>query len=159
LYIGNHAGASGRYEPLVPDRADPRFERADAARLAEQAVGAPMTPSQVSNYWLTRAVADIRAQPGAWVRLLGWKLLMVFNTTELEDGEGIEVYGAYASLLGAFYRVLNFGVGLPLAVLGIWATRRDWRRLWVLYAIAVALAGSTALFFVFAPLRLHFLAI
>src|SRR5262245_16629161 len=159
LYIGNHAGASGRYEPLVTDRADPRFERADAARLAEQAVGAPLTPSQVSSYWLRRALADIRAQPGAWLRLLGWKLLMVFNTTELEDGEGIEVYGAYASLLGAFYRVLNFGVVLPLAVLGIWATRRAWRRLWVLYAIAAALAASTALFFVFARFRFTFVPI
>ena len=39
FYIGNHAGARGSYESLLPDRGDPAYERDDATRLAEQAAG------------------------------------------------------------------------------------------------------------------------
>ena len=34
FYIGNNPHASGTYEPLVPERGDPLFERDDATRLA-----------------------------------------------------------------------------------------------------------------------------
>lgn len=47
----------------------------------------------------------------------------------------------------------NFGIVLPLAVLGVWRTRADWRRLAVLYAMMVALVVSIGLFFVFARFR------
>ncbi len=159
FYIGNHAGATGRYQPLVADRADPRFERADAVRLAEQTAGSRLSMRQASSYWLARAFHDIGAQPGAWVKLLGFKLFMIFNATELEDGEGIDVYADYSSLLRVLYAVLNFGTIFPLAVFGVWMTRREWRRLILLYGIVLCLAGSTMLFFVFARFRFTFVPI
>jgi hypothetical protein len=39
LYIGNHPGAPGGYEPLRPGRGSAEFERQDATELAEQALG------------------------------------------------------------------------------------------------------------------------
>lgn len=153
FYIGNRAGATGRYEPLIPRRGDPRFERADATRLAEEAAGQKLSPSEVSRYWLKRAIDDIRQQPAAWFRLLGWKFLLVFNATESADSEAIEVYASHSSWLRGSLRVFHFGVILPLAVLGVWLTRDRWRELWLLYAIFGALAASTALFYVFGRYR------
>jgi Tfp pilus assembly protein PilF len=49
--------------------------------------------------------------------------------------------------------VLHFGTLLPLAVLGLWATRRDGRRLWPLHALALALAASVVLFYVMGRYR------
>lgn len=153
FYIGNHAGANGQYQPLLANRGDPRFERVDATRLAQDASGRELSPREVSTFWLARALQFIRQQPGDWLRLMGWKLLLVIHATELVDGEGIELYASYSGVLRVLFSVLNFGTILPLAVFGLWATARDWRKLSVLYMIAIGLAGSTALFYVFARYR------
>lgn len=87
FYIGNHAGAHGSYEPLVPNRGNVAFERDDATRLAQKAAGRSLSPGEVSDYWLGRALADIRSQPAAWLRLLGRKLLLTFSAAELVDTE------------------------------------------------------------------------
>lgn len=153
FYIGNHPGASGRYEPLVPRRGDPRFEQADAKRLAEEAVGKKLSPREVSRYWLDRSLDFIRNQPGAWLRLLGRKTMLVFHAREVVDSEAIEVYAEHSWLLRALLPVWHLGVVLPLAMLGVWLTRGRWRELAVLYSMFVVLAGSTALFYVFARYR------
>src|SRR5262245_33300871 len=44
LYIGNHHGAPGGYEPLLPGRGSWEFERMDATQLAERDVGRALTP-------------------------------------------------------------------------------------------------------------------
>ncbi len=159
FFIGNHAGASGRYEPLLPHRADPRFERVDAVRLAQDAVGHPVSATGASYYWLKRGLDDVQNAPAQWLRLLGWKILLTFNSIELEDGEGIEVYAQFSWLLRILCLILSFGVILPIAVFGIWVTRDEWRTLSILYAIAGELAGSTALFFVFARYRFTFVPV
>lgn len=153
FYIGNHAGATGRYQPLVPRRGDPRFERADATRLAEQASGRKLSPREVSRFWLAESFDYIRQQPGAWLRLFGWKSLMLLNATELADSEAIEVYASHSWLLRRMLPFWHFGILMPLAVLGVWMTRQRWRELWLLYALFGALAASTALFYVFARYR------
>lgn len=153
LFIGNHEGATGRYEPLVPGRGDARAERADATRLAEEASGRRLTPDEVSRYWTDRALAYVTGQPLDWLRLMAWKTFLTFHALELADSESIEVFAGRAPLLGVLGAFLGFGVLLPLAVLGLWATRREWRRLLVLHALLAAFAVSVALFFVFARYR------
>ncbi len=153
LFIGNHPGANGLYAPLVPGRGDARAERADAVRLAEEAEGRRLTPREVSDYWTGRALAFVAEQPAAWLRLMARKAFLTFHALELADSESIDVFAGQAVVLRALRAVLGFGVLFPLAVLGIWATRRDWRRLAVLYALLLALAASVALFYVFARYR------
>jgi 4-amino-4-deoxy-L-arabinose transferase-like glycosyltransferase len=152
FYIGNHAGARGSYEPLMPNHGNVAFERDDATQLAEKASGRRLSPGEVSDYWVHRALNDIRAQPLGWLRLLGRKLLLTFNATELVDTESIEVYAEYSRVLGTLFW-LNFGILLPLAAIGAWETRAGWRRLAVLYAVVGALALSVALFYVLARYR------
>ncbi|HXZ84390.1 MAG TPA: tetratricopeptide repeat protein [Myxococcota bacterium] len=152
LWIGNHAGASGRYEPLRPNRGSARFEREDARALAEAALGRPLSPGEVSDYWRDRALAFMRAEPAAALALLARKLGLIWNAVELPDTEGIEAYAEASWLLRALFALFNFGWLVPLAAVGA-LSARDWRRLWLLPALALALAASTALFYVFARYR------
>ena len=153
FYIGNGAAANGTYVPLRAHRGGVRYERTDATEIAETHRGRRLDPSEVSSYWLERAVADIRADPGRWLSLLARKTLMVWHAREWQDTESIEVYREHSRLLDALAWLMHFGVLVPLAVLGLWASRRDARRLWVLSAVIGSMAASVALFYVVARYR------
>jgi Flp pilus assembly protein TadD len=152
FYIGNHAGASGLYESLLPGRGNQKYEPEDARRLAESAAGRPLSPGDVSRYWIDRTLADIRQDPAGWLRLLGRKVLLSINASEVPDTESIAAYAEESSVLKAL-AWMDFGVLLPLAALGIWLERVRWRVLWPLWAIGAALVLSMAAFFVFARYR------
>lgn len=150
FYIGNHAGAIGSYVPLVAGHGNADFERDDATKLAEAATGRHLSPGEVSDYWLTRAVGDIRQAPGQWLALMGRKVLLTFNAAEVVDTESIEVYRAFSFVLNSR---ITFGMVLAVAAFGAWVTRREWKRLALLYAVAGGLALSVALFYVLARYR------
>jgi tetratricopeptide (TPR) repeat protein len=150
FYIGNHTGASGSYVPLVAGHGNAEFERDDATRLAETATGRHLSPGEVSDYWLARAVHDIRQAPGQWLALLGRKVLLTFNAAEVVDTESIEIYANYSRVLGTR---ITFGMVLALAAFGAWVMRREWRRLVLLYAVAGVFALSVAVFYVVARYR------
>ena len=152
FYIGNHSHASGSYDPLVPGRGDPLYEREDATRLASTAVGRPLSPSEVSDYWLRRSLTDIRDHPLDWIGLMGKKLFLTVNAAEIPDTESIEAYADYSWTLGGLLW-LDFGVVLPAAVLGAWLSRREWRKLLILYGLFLGLDISAALFYVVARYR------
>lgn len=153
FFIGNHAGASGLYDPLPGGRGGIRHERRDAEAVAEAAAGRRLTPAEVSAWWLERALADVRADPEAWAALSARKAMLVWQARELIDTEGIELSRDRSRLLGTLGAVYHFGVLLPLAATGCWLTRRRWRRLWLLYAVILVVAASVALFFVTARYR------
>ncbi len=153
FYIGNHAGASGLYEPLRPGRGDPLFESLDARILAEEDLGRSLSPKEVSDYWMRRSASDIASDPIGWLKLLSRKWLLTWNTLELVDAESIRVHQRDSWLLWLFGWFWHFGTLCPLAAVGIWLTRYDWRRLWLMYAILAAFAAAVTMFFVFARYR------
>ena len=152
FYIGNNPHASGTYEPLVPERGDPLFERDDATRLASAAAGRALSPGEVSDYWLGLSFAYIRSQPFHWLGLMGKKALLTINAAELPDTESIEAYASYSRILRGLLW-LNFGVILPLAVFGSWVVRARWRRLLILYGMFAGMALAVAIFYVVARYR------
>jgi tetratricopeptide (TPR) repeat protein len=153
FFIGNHLGASGVYEPLRASRGDPRYERDDARLLAEDDLKRSLSAREVSQYWLERSWADIKRDPMAWLRLLSWKWFLTWNSVELIDAESLGTHQRHSAVLNGLGWVLHFGVLCPLAVLGAWWTRRDWPRLWPLYAILASLSVAVTLFYVFARYR------
>lgn len=154
FYIGNHLGADGRYQPLVRGHETPTFERRDATLLAERDLGRQLTAKGVSDYWLSRAMGDIRAEPARWVGLMGRKMLMVWNRYEVSDAESQYVHESFSVLLRALGSVWHFGVLCPLAAVGVMSTGFRWRRLWVYHALIASMALAVALFFVLARYRL-----
>lgn len=152
LYIGNHSGARGSYEPLVPGHGNAAYEREDAKQLAETALGRKLSPNEISNYWVRRSFDYMRSQPGGWLRLMGRKFLLTFTAKEVVDTESIEAYSDYSLLLRILFW-FSLGIILPLAVLGVWLTRNEWPRLWILYAMFAGLAIAVAIFYVVARYR------
>jgi tetratricopeptide (TPR) repeat protein len=152
FYIGNHAGARGFYEPLVPGHGSAADERDDAARLAVEVSGRTLSPGEVSAFWTLRALEFIRAQPGAWLGQLARKLALTYNALEIADTESQDVYAEWSSVLRAL-APFGFGVVLCLAAFGVCMTLGAWRRLWFLYAIALTYTFSIVVFYVFARYR------
>lgn len=153
FYIGNHAGADGRYQPLVRGHESPAFERHDATVLAEAAMGRSLSAREVSSYWFGRAADDMREDPAGWLALLGKKMLMVWNRYEVSDGESLSVYAESSTVLRVLGGVWHFGVLCPLAFVGFVATWSSRRRLWVYYVLIATMAGSVAIFYVLARYR------
>jgi tetratricopeptide (TPR) repeat protein len=152
LYIGNHHGAQGGYEPLVAEHGSAAFEREDAIQLAEAALGRKLSANEVSDYWVAKSLEYMRGEPLSWLRLMGKKLLLTISGREAVDTESLEAYADYSLLLKLLSWV-SFGVILPLGVMGAWLTRKDWRRLWIFYVMIAAFIGAVSIFYVLARYR------
>lgn len=118
FYIGNHAGATGRYIALQPGHESPPFERQDARRLTERAIGRSLSDGEVSRYWVDQSFDYIREQPIDWMMLLATQWMLVWNAYEISDVESYAIHCEWSSLLAALGTVFHFGVLCPIAVLG-----------------------------------------
>jgi len=151
FYIGNHRGASGRYDPLVPGHESPEFERADATSLAQSALGRELSAHEVSNYWANRAWKEIGKNVSGWLRLLGKKVLLEWNRYEIADVESIPAYADSSPVL-ATTKFWHFGLLCPLAAIGLVFTfHRQEARLLVL--IIASMSAAVAAFYVLGRYR------
>jgi tetratricopeptide (TPR) repeat protein len=153
FYIGNNPRADGTYMSLRFGRGAPEYEREDARALAEEALRRRLTDAEVSSYWTQEALAFIRSEPQAWLRLVGRKAALLWNRSEMLDTESQETHEEWSPLLYVAARVGHFGVLVPLAVLGVIVTWPLRSRLTVPYALALAYAASVVMFYVFARYR------
>ena len=153
FYIGNGRDATGTYQALRWGHGSAKFERDDATRFAEQAMGRKLTPSEVSRYWTVKALDEIRADGFRWMRLLWRKWRLVWNVSEVGDSDDQYTQGDWSSLLRVLNRLLHFGTLCPLAALGVCLTWKQRQRVWLLYAMALGYAVSVALFYVFSRYR------
>ncbi len=112
-----------------------------------------LSPAEVSSYWTDRAIDFITAEPGAWLRLMGRKKLLLLNADEMLDTESQETYAEWSLPVRVLGWVGHFGILVPLAALGMWTLWPERRRLWVIYAMTAAYAASVVMFYVFARYR------
>ncbi len=157
LFIGNQAGADGGHTPLHPQAGDLFSQRALAQRIAEQAAGRELRPSEVSAYWRGRAVQQILADPADWLVLESRKLRRV-----LDPGDPADMYSLLLErrhYLGALY-------ALPLSSWGVWllgligaslALRRCPQAAWPLVALVIVHLFVLLAFFASARLRVPLL--
>jgi tetratricopeptide (TPR) repeat protein len=153
FYIGNNETASGTYQPLRFGHGDPKYERQDATELAEQATGKRLTQAEVSRYWTWRALEYIWTQPRDWLELMGRKIMLVWNATEVADTEDQLSYADWSVPLRVAGRVWHFGVLAPLALFGIWATWPRRSELALLYLLPAAYVLALLAFAVMARYR------
>lgn len=154
FYIGNHREADGTYQELVPEHGTPAFEQSDARTIAEAATGRPLTPGEVSRWWMRRTWDDIQAAPGRWANLLVQKVLLAWSSVELVDSEDQYTAAEESRVLGILSGVGRFDVLAGAAIFGLAALGRKLRLLWVLPALVILYTLSVALFYVFARYRL-----
>jgi tetratricopeptide (TPR) repeat protein len=153
LYIGNHPGADGSYQSLRYGRGAPEYERQDATELAERALHRSLTPGEVSTYWSDRAIDFITSQPAAWLRVMGRKVVLLWNATEMIDTEDQGTHADWSWPLRVLGPIGHFGILVPLAAIGVFVAWRERRTLWILYALIGGYAASVVLFYVFARYR------
>jgi len=153
FFIGNNPAADGTYASVRKIIGEPQLEGNDATRLAERETGRKMTPGEVSDFWLQKSWTYIRTEPLQWLRLLEKKWLMVWNAREVEDSDDFYIYSKWSSVLTILGWITHFGVLAPLAAVGVWISRRQWRGLWLLYVMILSLALSVAVFYVFGRYR------
>ena len=153
FYIGNNPAADGTYQSLRFGRGAPEYERQDATDLAEQALDKRLTPAEVSSYWTGRALDFITSTPAAWTMLMGRKVALLWNATEMLDTESQEAHAEWSLPLRLGGVVGHFGILVPLALFGLIVTWPMRSRLWILYAMIAAYAASVVLFYVFARYR------
>jgi tetratricopeptide (TPR) repeat protein len=164
FFIGNNPLGRGTYLPLdqvaraagVTETAiDISWMITDPAgrTVAEAAAGRSLKPSEVSSFYAGRALDYIRSQPGRALRILGRKLLLFWNATEIAQIEDPALYRDLIPLLRA--PLVGFGLAGPLALLGFGlALARPRRRPLILVTLFVAtFTLSVVLFFVTARYR------
>ncbi|RMH23191.1 MAG: hypothetical protein D6696_01370 [Acidobacteria bacterium] len=166
LYLGNKRGADGMiprqdrpvtYGEAYRDSVEVFAEEDYRAALAAAGITPPATvdPAAVSRYWLGRTWAEIRADPGAWLALLGRKVGYLASAVEIPNNKSFGFVAAHESRLLRLLPVrwwLLFALA-PLGAVAAWqAGRRP--QLWALTAIAGLHAAGVVAFFVNSRYRL-----
>lgn len=152
FWIGNNPEADGTYRPIVPGKQVPALERREPVRVAEQALGRELSPAEVSSYWLDRALAWARENPGGFLRLQLRKLAMFWSWYEWPDA--VDYY--HVQTLSPLYRLplVEFGTVSLLALAGLWRVRRRLGPFAPALLFALGWMISTVVFFLFSRYRL-----
>jgi len=162
FYIGNELRADGK-TAAPPDGVTYEDSGKDnvwaaSERIAQEKLGRRLKPSEVSQYWFGRAFGEIGQAPLRWAGLMLRKIYFLLNGHEIESN--ISIYSAreWSPLL----RILvwkglisfPFGLLLPVALAGLWLSRRHWRNHLLIYLFLISYAISVILFFVNARFRM-----
>lgn len=152
FYLGNRAGADGT-TPDAPELRPAWYGGLrDADRLAEEALGRPLKPSEVSDYWLARGLAAVRQSPSRASRLMLRKWVLFWQAFELPGSEDLYFNSRYSFLFrGPF--LLTFGAVAPLGLAGVVLALRRRRPIALLAGYVVGYACGVTLFLVNGPAR------
>jgi len=136
LYVGNASDSRGIY--FFP----PSFQALEDQYKRQGAVP-----------WGREVLRDVAAHPAAFVRLLVKKTWMFWNSYDYADNISYYLCKRFSPLLQ--WSPSTWLTIVPLAVLGIWETRRSWRRQMFLYVYAAAFALSIIAVFIVGRYRLE----
>jgi len=124
FYVGNYRG-NKQGVGKDPDWAlrVPRTEQEDFLEKAKQMSGREdFSPSELSRFWFRQGLAEIKADPSAFLKRLGWKALLIINRHEISDNLNYGFFRKHYSWvlslpLPAFWLAGSFGMaGLVLAL-------------------------------------------
>lgn len=122
LYTGNHEGATGRYA-IIPDLQAlgvgddwTCFDYPKIIRGVEQATGRKVTHSDVSDYFVGKALDFMRAHPAETLRLAAIKTALFWGPEEVGSNKAVEMEQSHSTTL----RYLpGFPLPLSLAFFGL----------------------------------------
>jgi tetratricopeptide (TPR) repeat protein len=161
LYAGNNPDADGR-QVRIPELAESagweEFEPR-VRELAEQAVGRPLRPSEVSDWWAARGFEWLGANPGAAARLYLTKLGALVSGYEAPNNRDLYLARRDSLLLSFLVGRAGplfwpWGLLLPLALFGILRPDGGSRALRLPLSAAFLYAASLLPFFICDRFRL-----
>lgn len=163
LYESNKRGATGRYleqsQFAVSSTGNPTqtimLEAYERETFGSEHRG-PISFGAVDRMWRNRAIAEVRAAPGAWVALYARKLLYLLNDREIYNVEVFDVQRRESPIL-TYAAPVTFGLVLPLALASFafwpfanWGRRRA---ALLLLVYTVTIAAAIALYYASGRLR------
>ena len=157
FYIGNRPGTPGTYDPPADMRADMRGLIEDARERAEADVGGRLTDADVSSYYFRQTLALIEADPRGWLRLLGRKLLLFWNNSEVSDLPNAYFYERACPVLRLLF--IPFSLIAALGVAGLVVLTLSGRNRSVTFVFTGAALASVVLFYVNTRYRLPFVPV
>ncbi len=154
LYLGNSAT---HYETNDPNHPDCFSHANHVMRLPYRTTGDRSASGQ-QRALLAHTAETIRADPAAWLKLVGYKLLLFLNGLEIPRNANLYAERSHSTVLQALLWpapvALPGAVLFPLGLLGLFLERRAWREHFVLLAFMLPRALLIVGFFVAARLRL-----
>ena len=155
FYMGHRRGTDGTWQipPLQwPSRINnPVVMREAFSTIAEQDVGHSLRASEVSNYWFSKGLEEIQADPVRWLNLELRKAGLFVNAYEVWNNRSYEISRQFSWILRL--PLISYGLIAPLALLGMAVSLPHWRRLFPLYAGVSVYFVSALLFFVLSRYR------
>ena len=145
FFIGNSPAGTG----LPTARPGAGWDRLEA----EAARNGFRLPGEQDGYFLEKTLSEISTRPFAWMQLLGSKLFWTIQADEIRDSFSYSFFEKASPLLAA---LPAFGLLFPLALAGIVASVRARPRPALLFAGAVATAGTCVLLVTSSRYRLPF---
>jgi Tfp pilus assembly protein PilF/4-amino-4-deoxy-L-arabinose transferase-like glycosyltransferase len=157
FYIGNNPHSDGATAIAPGMRGTWWGGYEDAIRLAEEAEGRELKPSEVSNHWLREGFTFMAEHPGNFIMLLARKLILFWQGYEIPNNQEIYFFGSYSPL----FRLLvwrhgiafPFGLLAPLALVGIFLVPHRSKGIDLLIGFVGTYMTSIILFFVCARYR------
>ena len=118
LYVGNNPRADGTYHTVPGIMPDIDGQAEDARRVAEKALGRPLTDADVSDYFTGLALDWMRSDPGRAAALFARKLYYVFQSAIIPLNYS---YAYYTKEVPSLLPALVVGPWLlvPLGLVGI----------------------------------------
>ena len=151
FYYGNNPSADGTWQPTRELEKSGGFSLERLAQTSRTIGGRQVKASEASSYWMRQGLGFITHQPGAYLRLLGRKLLLFLSDYEVPNDYYPET--ARAASLPLRLAFVNFGIALGLGLLGmVWAWPKRGQAL-PAYLFVAAYAASALLFYVLSRLR------
>lgn len=163
----NYASAAIRYAPppLLPaiEYADTHpdedpvlfWDDALSARIARELAARNLKPSEVSSFYVRRALDPVARYPGYFLKLFLRKALGIVSAYEVHDT--LAANARKKELAGL--PLIPYGWIVSLGLVGIIVTRRKWRALVPLYVLAATQAVGLLVFYVIPRFRLPLEAI
>ena len=136
FFLGNNPNANGRYTPVEGVALDTYGQARDARKVAEEALGRSLKPSEVSNYWMGKGWEFIREDPVRALRLFGLKFLLFWNREESRLIQDYHFHQRFSSILR--WAVISFGWMVPFAITGLVLSFKRWQELYLLYVAILA---------------------
>lgn len=159
FYIGNSATATGFYEAVPGIAPDIKGQSRDTRRVAEQALGRPLTDAEVSDYFMNLAWTWISEHPHQAAILFVKKLGYVFHAQHVALPYSYPFYVHDAGTSLRFYAVGPWLL-IPLGLVGLvvmWRTTDERSNALIWASFVPIYAVSVALFFIAERYRLPLL--
>ena len=150
FWIGNNPEASGAIS-VLPGYGN-TWTMEDAATEAAKELGHVPGPGELSRYYYAKGWDFISTEPAPATRFMIRKTLLFFNRFEISNNKHIAYFAALSPWLPALIW-LNFGVLVPLGLLGAWVL---WRvpQTKLLVGLILLYMVSVVLFFMAARFRM-----